>query len=254
MNNWITIISFTYPHEAHIVKGKLESEDIPVQITDEITAQVNTFYSNAIGGVKLQVQENHYERAYQILIDAGYIQKPKPLDNNILTRLNKTTSKLPFIGKTRIELRLIIIIALILLVILIPIAIASIPTTFEKLTQNRWCVDRLIYKGQELSPNTIEKVNFRFVSEYDNCSEIIYFNEDNTVYLPGINSSGIEAIWKIKNDSMIIKDLYYKINKNTGKSIYYGTHYLEINNGEIRIQSDSLTIIGRAYKFQFNWL
>lgn len=74
MTNWITIITFIYPHEAHMAKGVLESEGVAVFIKDEMTAQVNNFYSTAIGGVKLQVSEEDQERALQILKETGYIK------------------------------------------------------------------------------------------------------------------------------------------------------------------------------------
>lgn len=57
MNNWETLITFTYPHEAHMAMGFLESEGIRTIIRDEMTVQVQNFYSNAIGGVKLLVQQ-----------------------------------------------------------------------------------------------------------------------------------------------------------------------------------------------------
>ena len=41
-------VTFTYPHEAHLAKNYLESEGIETEIRDELTAQVNNFYSNAI--------------------------------------------------------------------------------------------------------------------------------------------------------------------------------------------------------------
>jgi len=81
MNDWIIIITFIYPHEAHLAKGVLESEDIDVQIKDEMTAQVNNFYSTAIGGVKLLVQEKDAERAYNVLKEAGYIKEEEKKEN-----------------------------------------------------------------------------------------------------------------------------------------------------------------------------
>lgn len=50
MDTLTTVLSFTYPHEAHLAKGKLESEGIEVFLKDELTTQVNNFYSHAIGG------------------------------------------------------------------------------------------------------------------------------------------------------------------------------------------------------------
>jgi len=56
-----------YPHEAHLAKGKLEAQDISCELRDELTAQINNFYSNAIGGVKLLVPEVAVEHAIKIL-------------------------------------------------------------------------------------------------------------------------------------------------------------------------------------------
>lgn len=73
MDNWDTLITFTYPHEAHVAKGFLESEGIETLIQDEMTTQVKNFLSNAIGGVKLLVRNEDYERGIAILKQGGYI-------------------------------------------------------------------------------------------------------------------------------------------------------------------------------------
>jgi len=73
MGNWPLLMTFTYPHEAHLVKGYLESNGIETIIHDELTAQVNNFYSNAIGGVKLLVCESDYKQGIQLLKDGGYL-------------------------------------------------------------------------------------------------------------------------------------------------------------------------------------
>ena len=73
MNNWETLITFTYPHEAHMAKGFLESKGIETMIQDEMTTQVKNFLSNAIGGVKLLVQKEDYEQGVAILKQGGYI-------------------------------------------------------------------------------------------------------------------------------------------------------------------------------------
>jgi hypothetical protein len=81
MNKFVKVIAFTYPHEAHLAKCLLESFGINVIIEDEYTVQVNNFYSNAVGGVKLLVEETQVENALSILKEGEYIkpqyQKPK---------------------------------------------------------------------------------------------------------------------------------------------------------------------------------
>jgi hypothetical protein len=72
MNDWVTIATFTYPHEAAILRGRLESEGIECNAKDENTVSANPFYSNAIGGVKIQVKESDVERANEIVKDYYY--------------------------------------------------------------------------------------------------------------------------------------------------------------------------------------
>lgn len=74
MKDWIEVTSFTYPHEAHLAKSLLEASDIDVIIKDEYTVQVNNFLSNAIGGVKIFVEESNAQEAFLLLKNAGYIE------------------------------------------------------------------------------------------------------------------------------------------------------------------------------------
>jgi hypothetical protein len=127
MDNWITIISFTYPHEAHLAKAKLESEGIEVQIKDEYTVQMNNFYSNALGGVKIQVQKKNLNDANKILIDSGYYKEQNVINNKFITQIDYYTAKLPLIGKYSIELRLLVLTTILLIIIITPIALFSMP-------------------------------------------------------------------------------------------------------------------------------
>lgn len=61
-----TIASFDYPADVQILKGKLESEGIPVFLKDEHTLNSDPLISNAIGGVKLQVYTRDKEQALEI--------------------------------------------------------------------------------------------------------------------------------------------------------------------------------------------
>jgi len=61
-----TIGAFSYPADVQIIKGKLESEGIPVFLKDENTLNSDPLISDAIGGVKLQVYEKDKEKAIAI--------------------------------------------------------------------------------------------------------------------------------------------------------------------------------------------
>ncbi|NJC87171.1 MAG: DUF2007 domain-containing protein [Desulfuromonas sp.] len=54
----VTIATFSTPLDANMAKSALESADIPVFIADEFTIGINWLYSNALGGVKVQVPES----------------------------------------------------------------------------------------------------------------------------------------------------------------------------------------------------
>lgn len=58
-----TVTSSTYPADIQILKGKLESEGIPVFLRDENTVNTDPLISDAIGGVKLQVYSEDKDRA-----------------------------------------------------------------------------------------------------------------------------------------------------------------------------------------------
>lgn len=66
-NQLITVAVFQYTSEAHIFRGKLESEGIKAILFDDMIIDVDPLYSNAIGGVKLKVYESDVERAKQII-------------------------------------------------------------------------------------------------------------------------------------------------------------------------------------------
>lgn len=72
-----TIAVFQYSSEALIIKGKLESENIRVFLADEYTVDTDPLVSNAIGGVKLQVNVAQVEIAKTIIknIDASLLKE-----------------------------------------------------------------------------------------------------------------------------------------------------------------------------------
>jgi tetratricopeptide (TPR) repeat protein len=66
-NQFTTIATFSFPTEAYIPKTRLEAEGIPAFVADADTISMNWFFSNALGGVKLQVRVEDAPRAIEIL-------------------------------------------------------------------------------------------------------------------------------------------------------------------------------------------
>jgi hypothetical protein len=61
-----TLGAFEFAADVQIIKGKLESEGIPVFLKDENTINTDPLISQAIGGVKLQVYTRDKDRALNI--------------------------------------------------------------------------------------------------------------------------------------------------------------------------------------------
>lgn len=98
MREFVTLMNLTYPADVIAPKGKLESEGIEVFVKDELTVQVHNFYSNAIGGIRLQVPAEDFERAKTILLENGLLEETENKDefwNNMALKLKK----IPFLSQ-----------------------------------------------------------------------------------------------------------------------------------------------------------
>lgn len=67
MNELVTLEVYDNYVSAHIVKSRLEHEGIMSYIKDEQTVTMNWMWSNAIGGIKLQVLKSDEARARELL-------------------------------------------------------------------------------------------------------------------------------------------------------------------------------------------
>ncbi|MBR9847126.1 MAG: DUF2007 domain-containing protein [Algicola sp.] len=69
IDNYTVLTTFPYSTEAQITKSKLEHEGVSVILLDEKTVDSDPLISQAIGGVKLLVSNNDFEKALQIFND-----------------------------------------------------------------------------------------------------------------------------------------------------------------------------------------
>ena len=120
-NNFITIITFGMPHEIIPVRARLESDGIECFVRDELTVTAQPLWSNAIGGIKLQVRERDFVRARDILIECGYLQKEPEV---ILTSSNgfaHLSSRIPFVKTFPVEVRWIVALISVIVILIIPV-------------------------------------------------------------------------------------------------------------------------------------
>ena len=125
---FITVATFTYPHEAAILKGRLESEGIECFLRDELTVQVYNFYSNAIGGVKLQVRRSDASLVYRILDDIGMngLVENAPT-NGFMEKFDRATRRLPLLNNVFPALRLVLVVTGFVLFLLLFVYYAVFP-------------------------------------------------------------------------------------------------------------------------------
>ena len=63
----ITIKTFDNPIEAHMMKSKLESENIMCFLFDENIVGLNPLYNITVGGIKLKINRSDIQKAIEII-------------------------------------------------------------------------------------------------------------------------------------------------------------------------------------------
>ena len=78
----VTVATFAFPHEAHLARTYLESEEIWSFVADEHINRLAPFLLRVMGSIKLQVREEDEARATAALdrIDLSEDLPPDPLD------------------------------------------------------------------------------------------------------------------------------------------------------------------------------
>lgn len=65
----VTLARFTWPHEAQLFKGLLESRGLAAFMADEHLITMQWMWESALGGVKVQVPPQELDDAREVLID-----------------------------------------------------------------------------------------------------------------------------------------------------------------------------------------
>jgi hypothetical protein len=98
----ITIAQFSKPEEAHLLRMRLEAGGVPAFVLDENMVQMDWLYSNAIGGVRLQIAEEDAERAREILEEEPAEELPSdrpvcPSCGSLETGIDETPRRITFL-------------------------------------------------------------------------------------------------------------------------------------------------------------
>lgn len=79
-----TIATYTFPYEAQIARAKLDSEGIPAFVADEQTINMQWLYSNAMGGVRLQVPDVFVGQAIELINEDSSEAVEKEQGNDVV--------------------------------------------------------------------------------------------------------------------------------------------------------------------------
>jgi hypothetical protein len=66
-----TVASFSQPMGAHLLRARLEGSGIAAYIRDENMVAVDWLYSNALGGVRVDVADEDYAKVMELLAIEG---------------------------------------------------------------------------------------------------------------------------------------------------------------------------------------
>jgi hypothetical protein len=236
MDTFVTVLTVQYPQQLWIIKGRLESEGIQCFVKDELTVQAYNLYSNAVGGVKLQVLNEDAERAREILTELGYIQEDRVIVD-LLTRIDAKTSFIPFLKNFNVVNRIVIMTLVFAILITTSVYLTVKPSLSHLLTNNIWTVDKIYYKNKLVGPKTTDSVQLRSGNRMSmsELGELAEFKDNNYVSLPGIQSREITGRWNF-NDNYIVLDV------DTLKNIFNGTYDLDIKDNHLILKSVSTTI------------
>jgi len=189
MSEPVTIMTFTFAHETGIVRSLLESYGIKTYVLNDYTAQTISLYSNAIGGVQVQVAAYDYDKAREILEEKGFLEKEEKekLPSWIKTFKNATDSW-PVFKNHSVEFRLFFLAAIAITIISVTLFLNFKFEYSGILSRHDWKVAPSFFNEEHEFPyhfQTDGKLSFKSNGEF------LYQIADSTIE---------KGKWKVSNN------------------------------------------------------
>nr|WP_294942690.1 DUF2007 domain-containing protein [uncultured Mucilaginibacter sp.] len=241
MDDFVTILTKRLPQDLWLIKGRLEAEGIHCFMKDELTVQSNNLWSNAVGGVKLQVPESEVDEALSILRDLGYIEEQGLLGDDLLTKIDKATSTLPILRHFNILNRVVIMTLLTVSLVTLCLYCFLKPSRTDLLTRHVWTVDKIYFQNKLIGPKAIDSTQSVITIDdlYSASSNLARFKENGYVGFPGINDYDIDCRWEFAGDNIVL-------NADTLQSIINHSYDVKLSNNSLVLKSDSTIIIAHS--------
>lgn len=254
MPEFVTIATFTLPHEAAVPKALLESEGFRCYLLNESTLEVNPFYSNAIGGVQLQVLAEDEDRARELLRVSGFSEKPAMEKSQLLEDDPEPWKNAPGAEENSAALerheqrpRSLLWKGFGIVLLIAALGSAGVflftrpkepakPDFNEQLTQHHWYLQEMTKTGTirmknqlvtDLLPKTTTTASFKASGQ-----ELIFQPEGKLVF----SSTSSAGLWSIRNDTIVIGGFH-------DQEIFAGKYGLSlINDHNIALVTDTTSI------------
>jgi hypothetical protein len=139
----VTVLTVSYPHELVVARGRLEAESIPYFVQDELTLQIDPFYSNAMGGLRLQVRQEDVERATEILQEGGFLIHSTPSNAGFLGPLAEWSGNVPVLKNLNELVRVLLVLFVVIAAVFLAIYLILAPQFTERSVQPELSVERL---------------------------------------------------------------------------------------------------------------
>jgi hypothetical protein len=105
---FITVKHFYDSTELALARAKLELEGIKTITKDEQTSTVLGLEARAIGGTKLQVHEENYQKASTLMIELGFMAENDNIQDFLfIDMIDQIALKVPGINSLNKEMRLV---------------------------------------------------------------------------------------------------------------------------------------------------
>ncbi|MCB0815532.1 MAG: DUF2007 domain-containing protein [Flavobacteriales bacterium] len=233
MDALVTVAAFTLPSDLVIARGRLESEGIECSLKDELTVQVHNLYSNAVGGVKLQVRVEDAGRARALLLEWGFLKDDDRQEGPFWDRFRTWSDRVPLLGRIELPIaRLMVLVALGAMAILVPLVLLAAPTVSDRLSGEVWCLERVIHDGVEREPYV---PGFSFT--LSDCPYPVHFENDGTVELPGFGTYSLSGRWVIEGGYLWLEGVVAE------EPIYQGPFEVKVTDRELLLRSERTQVL-----------
>lgn len=233
METFVTIYTFNHPAELAVLRSRLEAEGIECLVLNELTTQIRPTLTPLTGGAQLQVKESDVPHALEILKEVGTIQENDLSAKNSFSIVEAITSKVSFLQNLSPELRISIALITIALLMTGIVYWAITPSSLERLSQENWCVDKVVYKGKSFATKT--NVDLRLFGE-GFCEESLELRENGKAILPGFTSAYTNAVWKLDQGIVQISQA------DTFGFVYNGNYELDFSENKLILRSEQTVI------------